>query len=538
MINKGTIENSFNESVINLVNSIINDKKYLFENEYIKMMNAYIKDPFIEQYSKTLKSETNKMLEFIEDNKEQLRIQIDDLLSMNVDETLNNIETTLNKTLQAIEDYNFHFDSFKISNNVKAFLNDYIERNIISNHNQIKDILDERTKNLIWQYLNSSIEDFKNSYIYDTFESKLNEINNLLKGSYFDKIKDSVKSYGAIEEKYEDNLKKEMIKYENKRRLESDNEINSQKVVDIKLDKAIKSLKEISHSTQTYIETIDIFSNFNDKLNNYINTIEGQYKSSQKYIGDRQYTEDLSEQLYKHLDDLKEFSLNYYNKVKLSYDEMQNYIKNNISAINNLIEKAIEVTYDTINNKYQEIKSNFEPINDVKNTNKTVEFFSYNETIDINSNQAEIKMAKYIIDNEISFNIFTQNEDISKPKIIAKSIIRDKPFSLEIDFSSKIGNCINKGKNIIFNLNNISSSIEIEFDSSSIEAEITKKYNFDEYNINNNYYTEEPKKLSVKVGKVPIIKMVCAKKQIFPEGEKENEIIEERKFSEKEIYSF
>ena len=541
MMNKLNSKNSFNESIIDLVNSIINEKKYIFENEYIKMMNTYIKKPFIEQYTKTLKSETKKMLDFIEENKEVLRIQIKDLLSMNTDESLNNIETKINNTLQSIKDYNLHFDSFKISNNVKTFLNEFIEKNIITNHKPIKDILDERTKNLIWQYLNSSIEDFKNSYIYETFETKLNETNNLLKDSYFDKIKDSIKSYGAVEQKYEDNLKKEIIKYQNKRRLESDNEIDSQKVEDAKLEKTMKSLKETSYSTKTFIETTDIFSNLNDKLNDYIYRIEEQYKISQKYIGDRQYTEDLSQQLYNNLDDLKELSLNYYNKVKSDYDKIQNYIKNSISTINNLIEKAIEVTYDTINNKYQEIKDKFNPVNDIKSGNIPVDPFFYNETIEFNDYKAEIRMRNYLVNNEISFNISVQNGEISTPKIIAKSIIKDKPIALEIDYSSfTIGkNCINKGKNMNFNLNNISSSIEIVFDSSSIETEITKKYNFDEYNINNRYYFQEEKTMKVTVGGVPTIRIICQTEQFpsAPEGEKDSENIEEINYIEKDIYN-
>lgn len=107
----------------------------------------------------------------------------------------------------------------------------------------------------------------------------------------------------------------------------------------------------------------------------------------------------MSQQLYNNLDDLKELSLNYYNKVKLNYDKIQNYIKNSISTINNLIEKATEVTYDTINNKYQEIKEKFNPVNDIKSGNIPVDPFFYNETIEFNDYKAEIRMSQYLVNN-------------------------------------------------------------------------------------------------------------------------------------------
>ena len=458
---------------------------------------------------------------------------------MNKDEILNNIETKLNNTIESIEAYNLHFKSFKISDKVKNFLDEFVEKNILSNHIQIKKILDEKTKDLIFQYFNSSSESFRNSYKNENFESTVNETKDLLKNSYFDKIIDNIKSYGAIDTIYENNLKNKIINYTNTRRLESNDEIDSQKIVDIKLDKTMKSLNESTQSIKLFIENLDIFANFKEKVDEYIYKINEQYLTSQNSINENAYTEEINEQLYKNLDELKELSLEYYDKVKINYENLEQYVVNSINKINTLMEKANEVTYDTINNKYKEIKKKFTPVSNKTEEAISVDPIPYEEIVDINNYHTEIKMNRLDVNQEFSFDIITQDGELSASKIIAKSTIGDKPTSLVIDYSSKIGKCINKGKEMTVNLNDISSSIEVEFDTRSIETQITKIYNFDEYNIDYKYYSEKEVPMLVNMAGVPTNRLVCRRQsKETPVGEKEKEIIEERNYNKTEIYNF
>ena len=90
---------------------------------------------------------------------------------------------------------------------------------------------------------------------------------------------------------------------------------------------------------------------------------------------------------------------------------------------------------------------------------------------------------------------------------------------------------------MIVNLNDINSSIEIEFDTSSIETKITKKYNFDEYNIDYHYYEEKEVPKVVKIGGVSTIKIVCKRLSRSPDDEKEKDTIEGRNYNNIEIYN-
>lgn len=120
------------------------------------MMNDFIKNPFIRDYTNILEKETNNMLEFIGLNKEYLNVQLKGISTIKKDETLNNIETKLNNTLKALDDYKNNFETFKISDEIKIFLKNYVEEIILPQHQDIKKILDDKTKNLVLVNLNQN----------------------------------------------------------------------------------------------------------------------------------------------------------------------------------------------------------------------------------------------------------------------------------------------------------------------------------------------------------------------------------------------
>jgi hypothetical protein len=457
------------------------------------------------------------MIYYIEENKELLRIELKDLLIMNEDETLNNIETKLNDTLKAIENYKSHFEGFVISQDIKNFLDNFVDNNILSFHTEIKKILDDRTKNIILDYLNISSDNFKQAYNFENMESQLNDSNDLFKNQYFDKMIQFLKEYGIIDKIYLDNLKKALINEANSsiRILEESNE----NLANLKFEQTFKQLKETSQHNKLFIQSIDIFSNFNDKIDKYINNIKEQYETSKNNIKERKYTEEVNELLYQSLEELKELSISYYNKVKLKYKNIKEYIENSVSYIDNLIEKSNEITDRTINDKYQEIKNNFNKINNKVNNETKKEPIIYNN----NEYKVDIKINNFINNNEFNF-------EIEDEKLIGKSINKNRPDSFEIDFSSKIGKCIMKGKKMTMELNNVSSSVIIDYDINSTETKIIKDFYLDQYIIKNNFYNETEKITKTIVAGIPMQKVKCVPRSIeTPTGEKEEEIVEAKK---------
>jgi len=491
------LKNDFNKNITNLMFTIFDDKKE-FENEYINMMNTYIKSNFIKQYTKVVKESTDNIFNFIAENKEALRIEVKELLVMNKDETLKNIENKLNDTLNSIEEYNEYFESFKIPKDIYDFLDNYVEKNILSCHQEIKNILDERTKNLLLDYLSKNSENFKKAYLSGNIESNFNETTNLFKKSFFDVINGALKKYGTIDEIYEENLNEEIIKVSNKRarRLE---EIQKG-VGDLKLESTLKSLKESSQSAKQQIQTLDIFSNIEEKIKKYINNIKEQYEITQISIKKRKYTENVTTELNKNLDDLKEISISYYNEYKKNYDKVKEYIQDSILKIDKLIEECSILTNKIINNKYEEIMDNYNKINDTNNETQKDDMTIIEQD---KISKLKIMLKGLTLKNEFLF--YKVFED-GKYKIKGKSINKNRPKQIIIDHATKVGNCISDGKIITIDLNNISSIIDLEFDSNSLETLITKNYNFSEYDIKYDYYYEKETSKGSSIGSIKVVK--------------------------------
>ena len=485
-----TLKNSFNENILDLVSSIFDNKRDIFENEYINMMNTYIKYPFIEKYTKVVKESTDNIFNFVAENKEALRIEMKELLEMNKDEMLKNIENKLNDTFNSIEEYKEYFRSFKISKEIEDFLDNYVEKNILSCHQEIKSILDDKTKNLILDYLSKNSDNFKKAYLSGNIESNFNETINLFQKSFFDVLKYSIKKYGTVGDVYEENLNKEIIKMSDKRsrRLE---EIQNG-FSNLKFENTLKSLKDSSQSAKQQIQSLDIFSNIEEKIKTYINIIKEQYEITQNSINKRKYTENVKTELNNNLDELRNMSISYYNEYKKNYDRAKKYIQDSIVNISKLIEECSIITNNTIKIKYEEIMEGFNKINNTDSFNgDDIKIIENNK-----NSKLEINLKGLIQENKFLFYIVFEDGTY---KLKGKSINKNRPKQIIIDHSTKVGDCISDGKTMTINLNNISSIIDLEFDSNSLETLITKNYSFSKYVIDYQYYYEKttPKESSI-----------------------------------------
>jgi hypothetical protein len=292
---------------------------------------------------------------------------------------------------------------------------------------------------------------------------------------------------------------------------------------DLRLENTFKSLKASSQLVKQKIQTLDLFSKFEDKINNYINNIKEQYEIIKNSIKNKNFTEEISTKLYEKLEELKEHSISYYNNFKIKYEQIKDYLEDSIINIDKLIEKSSNITYKVINDKYKEIKNNFKQINNKIENTKKIEPITINK-IESNINyQIQITFKEMIINNEFFFDI---NLEDGKYKLKGQLINKNRPKSFIIDFATKKGKCAFEGKEMTINLNSISSIVELEFDSSSLKTSITKKDNIPEYTIDYKYYKEIEINEKVNFGNTPVPKIDCKKELIVtPVGKKDRETI-------------
>ena len=526
MKNDPFISNSFNEKIKAHIDYLLNGKRYIFEEKYIYMMNSYIKEPFMKQYSDTLNKESKDMLNFIEDDKEVTKGYLMSIFTLNTHDVIIDIENKLNNLVNAISEYNTHFDTFEIPSEVINYLNNFVFNEIKPKYKEIENIMDNITQDLLISNLENNSLTFKNNYIIQNYESQVEEINNNIT-NISNKITESLQSYGLTKDKYVENLQREKAKYQRIRRLDdldSDKMNYNQKIINIKIENTFSQLKYNSLSLKTYFDTLNLFNEFEEKIKKYINNINYSYSSSINRIKNfKDYYDILNEKLQ----ELYQLSIQYYNRANLGFCSIKELIKNLINKINNDIEESANITYNTISNMYIEIKDNFPAI---KKDN-----YNKNDYINIDENNVEKNNNNYFIVPQI-YNYFIENvfmldfvfeNGSSIPKIFGNITNNNRPEQFEIDFYTKSGKCEKMGRRIKVLFNNISLLSNFSFDAGDNNFLINNVLDIDEYEIKTEFYETKENKKSVGLSGISFqLQQPCHEIKLeVPEGEKEKEIV-------------
>ena len=198
------------------------------------------------------------------------------------------------------------------------------------------------------------------------------------------------------------------------------------------------------------------------------------------------------------LEELFNLICEYYSKAELNYQTLKEKIMNEINKINNLIISCEEITIETIINKYNEIKNKFQKIEDIQNIAKN-DIPINNVTFNGVDNPfiLETKIENYYVNNKISIELL-YDDNTKTPKVRSRLENNIQPKLYNLDFYSRIGQKDKIGKKILLSLNNITSYIDILFDSGTNKAKIIKNFYFDEYNYDIVQY-EEKKNTTKKI---------------------------------------
>ena len=391
-------------------------------------MNHHIKTSFIDQYTKTLKNESENMKEYIQRTLEDVRDTLDLIEIMEPDEILNDIDNKLNETLKAIDDYNTHFKSFKIPQGVISYLKKYVDAEILPNYNDINDILDAYTKDYIMDNLDANSEKFIDTYSTDNYDKKSNEIKGNLT-DYINKINNIVNKY-RIE--FSEKIKKPSEALEN---LNENQDIQNQNIQELNYIEVFDRLKNSSIIFNESIENSNLFESFEKKIDKLIYNINTQYERAKKIIKKDENEFILNDKL----NELYDISSEYYERARVLYEEIKVLIFNVIFQLGESIDKSTNKTYEMISNEYIKVNESFNRINDT--IYKRTEFKP--ESVNINKNLLDTQIM-LTEDNEFLFEIMYEEGKLYRPKINGKIINRNIPKTLKI---MKIINTKNIGLN-------------------------------------------------------------------------------------------
>ena len=149
MLTSEEFEIKFKSNVKERIKGIISGNIQNYENKYLNMMKEYIKNNFINEYKTTLNEATKDMKDYVEKAKVDLKVNLDNIFSLNFDSVLANIQNKLNKTKIAIENYNEYYSTIKIPEETISFLDNFGNNYIANKYKQMKDLLDKKTTELV-----------------------------------------------------------------------------------------------------------------------------------------------------------------------------------------------------------------------------------------------------------------------------------------------------------------------------------------------------------------------------------------------------
>ena len=483
-----SIESNFNELIIDKIKQNINLVQDEIEKDYTLLLNQYFKNQLIKSYTDVMNSKTNEMIRTIKNEREQLKINLDDLFTIQPDSVLEDINLKVNNTLDSIEKFNSHLNKVKISEQLINYLNSYGETKIRPIYESMIEFLNYETKDKIIANIEENSQNYIQNLNHSDFIPYSNYLYSLFETNYINPIKNNINTYGIND--YPTNLENEInrINDRNRRRrarLLSEEEIEiarQEKIADKGIDDTFKNLLTSSNNTKSYINTFKKFQEFDELITNSINKVNLAYLSSQKRIIDNDYEEEVFNELNNKLENLKSISLDYYQQINQSYYRVKNYLIESINGIWTDLNKCANITYNTFTDKYNSIS------NEVESFDKEESEISQEKIQNtyVVGNQNQIISVNYTIINmtkktKFKYDLLFEDAGIKKPFVKISINNENKPRKIYYELVKQLNGCGRHVESLEIEANDLNYTMNVDFNTQSTDINLTAINKFQAY---------------------------------------------------------
>ena len=487
IINDVSIEYSFSRIIREEIIKNLDEIENNLSDYYLNLMNNLFKEKLISSYTNNINRKTSEIILRVNEERETLKSKLNDFFSLEPDIVLNEINNKINNTLYSINEYNSHFNTFKISEKLEDFLFNLGKMNIQPKFDEIIKVLNFEVKNIIVNKIDKNYLEYKNYYEIKEFIEEANLSKNEIKKKYINEINEAIDNYGK--EEYPNNLEKEIFRLSetNRKRLNrllTEEDIENEykeKIADKALDETLSKILISSNNTKRFIDNYENFDVFDKIINENINKLNITYKKSLNIISNNDFTEEVNKELKLKLTALKAFSSNYFDSINKSFYDLKVYLKSSINDINNNIYKCANSTYITFSKKYEAL-SKVEDINFMTDNNLD----KISDSIII-ENQNRITTVNYTISQilkkfQFKFKLeYDEEGGIKKPKLILDIINLSRPKKIEFQFINSYrapGDIIEK---INIELNNTNFTMSLYYSTKSKNLYVTRFIDFESY---------------------------------------------------------
>jgi hypothetical protein len=466
------------------------------QNEYNLLLNEYLKDKIIDSYTKILNDKSNEMIIAIKEQREYIKIKLDDLFSLDPDDEFIELNNNLNNTQKAIKDYYEHINTFKISQDLLFYIEIFGDKTIKPCFEEFMNLLNENTKNVIYENIDKNSKVYEEAYENENVLEFINNLSNKVKNEYIEIMKNSIYSYGIDD--YQNNLNNKINKY--KLWMSENNETEtlvSKKVADKSIDQTFNNLLNNLQNLKSFTKNYEKFDKFDNIIRTNIDKLNSSYKISKNLIIKNNYEEEIFNNISNKLDYLNNLTLDYYNKINDSFYQMKIYFDSSIEEIDNLLNLCANETFSTFKEKYDEISSlkisrNF----DKEQKENENEDLTLNDSIKYQNKQYSIdsKIINLIKNAYFKFSFdFDEINNLKMPKVYAHVINLSKPKKLNINISSEFGTCGKDIDSYEIEFNKVNFSVLLDFNTDSNDIISTVITDFEPYQYTATKYTKQDK---------------------------------------------
>ena len=466
------ITNSFSQSIKEIINEKFELALNDIENGYTHTLNIYLKDSFIVPYKEIVNKETNEIIDYVKETKNKLMNHIDNYLTLESENVLEEINIKINNILELINDYNSFLKDFKIPDELVHFFNDFGTNNIKPIYDEFKKKLDKIVNNDQKIIYENNVENYEKSININKFLKVANETFLSIKDNYINNMTNNLNNYI---ENYPNNIIQEISKDNNNMKYNS-------------LDETFEKIMKKLNNTKLFIESLKEFNDYDKTIINNINNLNQAYKVSKKLIEESDY----DEETINTLNELKEKTMDYYNNIIESYYNFRQYLDESFTSIYNNINKCINTTYETLIKEYKKISEEEESINK--------EYYKKEENLPDYENNFEIEDKIYNITAKITdmesyanfiLDILFEDNNYKYPKLVASIINKSRPKKMSVDIYSLYGNCSKTGTKIEATFNDAIYTMNLNYGIKAENINVTTITNYKKYKYNIEVYEIE-----------------------------------------------
>ena len=492
ILNEFSVDKIDDENIVKMIKFKFHDSSSFIQSNCNATLIKYLKEPFLKSYKKVLKEKTDEMINFANNQKEVLRANIYNKFTINSDNILDNIDEKMNLTEESINKYKTYVNNFTIDSDLIDFLNKYgqIEVNpILSNIITLIKNSKTNNKNNFLELLNKNSEKYLNLFNTNEFTNLSNYIYTYFQNTFLNNITKHINLYNP--DNYKEHLeeKKENLNLRILESNETDQGIRNlyiERMPDKALGKTFKEILYSSNLVKSFITSLNEFNVFHEQIESYITQLEENSKLSQKLINEKKEKGIFDDELYDifncKLIDLKNLTKDYYNHINEDYNEIQKYLVNSITDIDESLNYCANVTTITFLDEYNKIKEEFLP-NPIENSvNNDIKKIPFSHSMDLENN-GQIKYDIEINNNKKAyFSLDLELNGIKDNILEAKIINLSGPKNMKIEITSGTSSKCAESKRIInANFGSANYSMIIHFNTESTNINITNIVHFEKY---------------------------------------------------------